>query len=126
MLTYREVPDTNVVEIEIDGAISTAEFDDLLVRLEAAIARHGHIRVLEIVRSLGGVPASRWWQDVKFGARHFKHISHAGIVADARWLEILTNIANPFFSADVRYFNGADIEKARAWLRESETAPPPG
>jgi hypothetical protein len=118
MLEYREIPDTNIVEFTIDGAISAAEFDDVIARFEASIARHGKIRVLEYVRSLGGVPPSKWWEDVKFGFKHMRDINRAAVVAQEKWIEVFANLVNPFLAAEVRYFKPAEIEKARAWLRE--------
>ena len=118
MLEYREIPDTNIVEFTIDGAISAAEFDDVIARFEASIARHGKIRVLEHVRSLGGVPPSKWCQDVKFGFKHMRDITRAAVVAETKWIEIFANLVNPFLAAEVRYFKSAEIDRARAWLRE--------
>jgi hypothetical protein len=109
-----------MLELTIDGGISGPEFDELIARLEAAIARHGKIRVLELVRSLGGIPPSKWWDDLKFGYRHMRDIERAAIVAEQRWLEIFANLVNPFFSADLKYFKPAEIEKARAWLSEHD------
>lgn len=118
MIALHEVPDTNVLELTIDGGVSGPEFDELIARLEAAITRHGKIRVLELVRSLGGIPPSKWWDDVKFGYQHMRDIERAAIVADPKWIEIFANLINPFFSAEVRYFKTADIDKARMWLSE--------
>jgi hypothetical protein len=118
MLEYREIPDTNIVEFTIDGAISAAEFDDVIARFEASIARHGKIRVLEHVRSLGGVPPSKWWQDVKFGFQHMRDITRAAVVAEEKWIEIFANLVNPFLAAEVRYFKTAQLAQARAWLSE--------
>ena len=121
MLEYREIPDTNIVEFTIDGAISAAEFDDVIARFEASIARHGKIRVLEHIRSLGGVGPSKWWEDVKFGFKHRRDIARAAVVAEAKWIEIFANLVNPFLDAEVRYFKTAEIDMARAWLRESSS-----
>jgi SpoIIAA-like len=122
MLEYREIPDTNIVEFVIDGAISAAEFDEVIGRFEASIARHAKIRVLEHVRSLGGIPPSKWWEDVKFGFKHMRDIDRAAVVGDQKWIEVFANLVNPFFSAEVRYFTSANIEQARVWLREPEDA----
>jgi hypothetical protein len=122
MIDFHEVPGTNMLELTIDGAISAPEFDALIARLEAAIARHGKIRVLELVRSLGGIPPSKWWDDLKFGYRHMRDIERAAIVADPKWIEIFANLINPFFSAEVRYFKTAEIDKARLWLLEPAKA----
>lgn len=118
MISIHEVPGTKIIELVIDGPVSAAEFDEIVARLEAAIATHGKIRVLELVKELGGVPPSKWWDDLKFGYRHMRDIQRAAIVAEQRWLEVFANLVNPFFSADLKYFKRAEIDKARAWLAE--------
>lgn len=35
-----------------------------------------------------------------------------------KWIEVFTKMASPFVSAEVRYFNEAEIDRAREWLRE--------
>lgn len=120
MISIQEVPGTNGLELVLDGPVSAQEFDEIVARLEAAIATHGKIRVLEVIKELGGVPLSKWWDDLKFGYRHMRDIERAAIVAEQRWLEMFANLVNPFFSADLRYFKPAEIDKARAWLAERE------
>lgn len=121
MITIQEVPGTNVIELVIDGPVGASEFDEIVARLEAAIATHGKICVLELIKELGGVPPSKWWDDLKFGYRHMRDIERAAIVAEQRWLEVFANLVNPFFSADLRYFKPAEIDQARAWLSEMDT-----
>jgi hypothetical protein len=121
MVDLREVPNTNILELVIDGAISAEEFDVILARFTEAIGRHGKIRVLEEVRSLGGIPPSKWWQDLKFGFQHMRDIERAAVVSDAKWIEIFANLLNPFFSAEIRYFKPDEVAAARAWLLESPT-----
>ncbi len=55
MLTAREIPDTNIFEISVDGSITRTEFDAAMARLERMIAQHGSIRLIEIIHGLGGI-----------------------------------------------------------------------
>jgi SpoIIAA-like len=118
MIEFREIPNTNIVEFTIDGKISKEEFDDIIARFEAAIQKHGTVRVLEEIRSFGGMPVLKFWDDIKFAFENMKHFSHAAVVADQKWIEVFTKMAKPFFSAEVRYFNESEIDQAREWLRK--------
>jgi hypothetical protein len=119
MIEFCEIPNSHIVEFTIDGKISKGEFDDLIARLKTAIEKHGTVRVLEHIRSFGGMPISKFWEDIKFGFRNMKNFSHAAVVADQKWIEIFTKMAKPFISGEVRYFNEAEMEQARKWLHEA-------
>jgi hypothetical protein len=116
------MPNNNIVEMTVDGGISAVEFDDIVGKIEAAIEKHGNVRLLKHIRSLGAVPVSKFWDDIKFGFENMKHFSHAAVVADQKWIEVFTKMAKPFISAEVRYFNEAEIDQARQWLRRDTTA----
>lgn len=73
MIEFREVANTNIVEFTIDGSISAEEFDDIIARFEAAIEKHGTVRVLEEIPSFGGMPVSRFWEDIRFAFENIKH-----------------------------------------------------
>jgi len=122
MVEYREIPNTNIVELTINGVVSAPEFDDITGKLEDAIHRHGTLRILEHVRSFGGMPVAKFWDDIKFGFRNMKHFSVAAVVGDQKWVALFTKLIRPFVSGEVRHFDEADIEQARDWLRASPAA----
>jgi hypothetical protein len=122
MIEYREDPGSDLVEIVVDGHVSKAEFDDVAARLEAAIARHGKLRVLEEVRSFGGIEPSAFWADLKFGLRHLNHFSRCAVVSDKRWIEILATGTGKLIACEVRHFPPDQIEAARDWLRGDAAA----
>ncbi|ODS03706.1 hypothetical protein AUC71_08180 [Methyloceanibacter marginalis] len=58
MLTYTEHDNAQAVEISLSGRVSTEEFDRVAQKLEAFIARHGRVRVLEEVKDFEGMDAA--------------------------------------------------------------------
>ena len=116
MITYYEVSETNIIEVTVDGKITAQDFDELVEKFEAAMERHGKVRVLEHVKSFGGMPLSKWWEDFKFGIKHWRDVERAAVVADKKWIELWTKVVKPFVKCEVRYFASAEIEEARQWL----------
>jgi hypothetical protein len=55
MLSYKEMDNLAAVEIEISDRVSAEEFDATAKKLETFIARHGRVRVLEIIYGLEGM-----------------------------------------------------------------------
>lgn len=118
MIEYREDAASNLVEIVVDGHVSKAEFDDIAARLEAAIARHGKLRVLEEVRSFGGMAPSAFWADLKFAMRHLGDFSRCAVISDQRWIELLATGAGKLIACEIRHFPPDQLAAARAWLNE--------
>jgi SpoIIAA-like len=121
MIEYHE-DHSDLVEIVVDGRVGKAEFDAVAARLEAAIARHGKLRVLEEVRSFGGIEPAAFWADLRFVLRHLNHFSRCAVVSDKRWIELLATGADKLIRCEVRHVPPAQVEAARAWLREEAGA----
>jgi hypothetical protein len=124
VLEYREDASSNLVKIVVDGRVSKAEFDEIATRLEAAIARHGKLRVLEEVRSFGGLDPAAFWADLKFGLRHLNHFSRCAVISDQRWIEVFAMGVDKLIACEIRHFPPEQIAAARAWLRADGGAPP--
>ncbi len=122
MLSYKEYDNAQAVEIVLEGRISTEEFEALAKRLEAFIARHGRIRVLEIVRDFEGMDASALWEDIKFSLRHLKDFSRCAIVANPNTRHLWSSLVAPFMSCDVEHFPPGEEDAARDWLMWPEGA----
>jgi hypothetical protein len=122
MLSYKEYDNAQAVEIVLEGRISTQEFEALAERLEAFIARHGRVRVLEIVRDFEGMDASALWEDIKFSLRHLKDFSRCAIVANPNTRHLWSSLVAPFMSCDVEHFPPGEEDAARDWLMWPEGA----
>lgn len=122
MLTFHCEGQTNIVEICVDGKITREDFDRVAALIESVIAVHGKVRLIEIVREFGSMEPAALWADLKFGPRHLKDFSHVAVVGHARWLSWLTSMAKPFMSAQVKYFDLQDLDKARAWIHNAQEA----
>ena len=122
MIDYRDDPETGIAEIIVDGPITRADFDDVSARLAALIERCGRVRILEDIRRIGRIEPSVIPADVSFSFRHMKDFSHCAIVGERKWLDWLARAIDPLVSCEIRYFDRADIEEARGWLRSEAEA----
>jgi SpoIIAA-like len=82
MLSYKEYDNALAIEIVIKGFVSKKEFDDTAKKLEAFIARHGKVNVLEVIEDFEGMDGAAFWQDFKFSLRHLNDFSRCAIVSD--------------------------------------------
>ena len=122
MLSYKEMDNLASVEIVISDHVTTEEFDATAKKLEAFIARHGRVRVLEIIKDFEGMDTKAFWHDLKFSLRHLKDFSRCAIVSDAKWFSLWSALAEPFIACEVAYFPPEDVDAARDWLLWPEGA----
>ncbi|HUU25647.1 MAG TPA: STAS/SEC14 domain-containing protein [Methyloceanibacter sp.] len=122
MLSYTEHDNAQAVEISLSGRVSTAEFDRVAEQLEAFIARHGQVRVLEQIKDFEGMDAAALWHDVKFSFRHLKDFSRIAVVANPDIHNLWSNLVSPFMQCEVEHFAPDQINEARDWLMWPEGA----
>lgn len=115
-LGYRNNSENNIVEITIEGKVTEADFDRLIEQVQADFKKHGKLRILEEVRSFNGIDPIALWKDLKFGLPHLNDITHVAIVTDTKWMRTLSTAIDNLISAEVKAFEGSQIEAAREWL----------
>lgn len=120
MITYRNDPNTNIVEISVEGKISEADFDQVVSQLKADLAKHGKLRILEEIDHFEGMDPIALWKDVRFGFAHVNDFTHAAVVADAKWMRTFSEAVDSVLSAKVKAFERSHLEDARAWLATAE------
>ena len=117
MLEHRIIPDTNIIEFFIDGDVTKDDMESALLACDLFIKEHDKIRILKRVDRIGSMDPGMVWENMKWGWRNISHITHVAAVADKKWAEIWTKMANPFVSAELRFFSTDELEKAQEWLR---------
>lgn len=119
MTGYEEDPETGIVELVVDGKVTKEDFERLSGRLEAFIEKQGKIKLLEDIRDFKGFDPSVIVKGIRFDIEHLKDISHAAVVTDVGWIGPFTRAAGSFVRTEVRVFRRAEIDDARAWLRDA-------
>ncbi|MBS0480189.1 MAG: STAS/SEC14 domain-containing protein, partial [Proteobacteria bacterium] len=64
MLDWTVDEAAGVIDLTVDGAIEREDYERLIPVLEAQIAKHGKLRVVETVRKIGPIDWSLWWRDL--------------------------------------------------------------
>ena len=120
MLAFHQIPDTNILEFELDGAFKRDDFDRLAVMADAIIEEHGAIKMIEVIKHIGKIQPSALWADLKWTPRHLKYMTHLAVVADQKWIGWIVGPMRAFIDAEVHSFHLDEIEDARRWIAESE------
>jgi hypothetical protein len=105
-----------IVTLTFMGKVDAADYELFVPQLEGLLKQEKPVRILVELREFQGWTAGALWEDTKFGARHFNDIDRLAVVGDRRWEQGLTAFIKPFISAEVRYFDSAEMDAARTWL----------
>lgn len=122
MVGLKHIPETNIVELVVDGEITEEEFDDIWTRLNGLIETYGTLRVLKRVESLGSppLPMSRWWDDISLGFQNLGKFTHVALVTDLGWATSLSRILNPILKPEIKCFSLSEEADALDWLKTAE------
>lgn len=116
MITYKNNPQNNIVEISIEGKITEADFNQIISQLKSDFKKHGKLRILEEIHNFGGIDPWTLWQDIQFSLTHLNDFTHAAVVTDDLWLRMFAEGIGLFLSAKVKVFEASQLETARGWL----------
>lgn len=122
-LGYHEDHEAHIIEIDVAGRVTRADFDAVAPKVEQFANDHGPIRLLEVVRHLDGFEPGLLWDGLKLDFRVVPHITHCAVVGDAAWLSPLTRAASVVMPMRLRSFPMAEMATARAWLQEADRTP---
>lgn len=116
MLSYHSVPNTNIVEFTVDGAITRDDLDAVMTEVNSKIADYGSVDVLEEIRDIGKMSPSVIWDDLRWATANMKHVGRAAVVCDKAWIGKIVGFMQPLTKTDLRHFDLDEIAAARQWL----------
>ena len=117
MITCSTDPADGVVELTVAGAIARPDYDAAVREMERAIDSYGKLRLIEVIREVGAIDSSIWWQDIKWAYAHLKDVARCAVVTDKGWIGPVTRAVGALLAAEIRVFPLAGLEEARAWVR---------
>jgi len=112
-----EQVDGRVLEVHITGKLAKQDYAEFVPKVEELIQRHGKINMLVRMKDFHGWDAAALWEDIKFDARHFRDIERLALVGEKAWQKGMGVFCKPFTTAEVRYYELDEEDRARAWVR---------
>ena len=111
--------DGNLIRIEVSGRLTQEDYDQLIPGWEAAIARHGKMRMIFVMHDFHGWDPHAAWDDFRFDLKHHEQVERIAMVGEKAWQHWMTTIGSWFVEANVRYFDASQESEAERWVRES-------
>lgn len=111
-----EMNDGKMAELQLSGQLAKEDYETFVPVIERWVKQHRKIQLLVEMRDFHGWTAGALWEDTKFATHHFSDIERLAVVGEKKWQHWMAEFCKPFTKAAVRYFDKAEIEKAREWL----------
>ena len=109
-----------ILIIRVMGKLQKEDYEAFIPQIEKLIEEHGKLRVLFDMHDFHGWSAGALWEDVKFDLKHFKDIERLAIVGESKWQHGMAVFCKPFTTAEIRYFDRSEFDKARKWIEEDD------
>lgn len=116
MITLKEHPDRNLVELHASGRLTHAEYRDLLPRLEPWLRTRPPVRCYVELHDFHGWEPAAFWDEVRFDLKHRRDLGRVAVVGETRWEEWGARLSRLFFPSEIRYFDHGRADEARAWV----------
>jgi hypothetical protein len=119
-----QLPSTaaKVLGFKMSGKLHDEDYKKFVPMIDAAIAKEGKVRLLAQFHDFHGWGLHALWDDIKFSTTHCTRIERIAMVGEKTWEKWMAKVCRPFTMAKIRYFDAGDIDKAWAWLQESDAA----
>jgi hypothetical protein len=113
----REQAGGKLLAVELSGKLAKQDYEQFVPEVERLIRQHGKLRLVVELKDFHGWELGALWEDIKFDLKHFRDIERLALVGETRWEKGMAAFCKPFTTAEIRYFDKADRDKAYAWIQ---------
>ncbi len=107
----------NIIGFTIEGKISEGEIEAIGNLMEKKLQTHEKIRMLAEVNQLEGYGSAKaFFEDMQYSLKYWNKIEKAALVADQKWIDSLTNLADMVTEGDFKHFPKAERNIALQWI----------
>jgi hypothetical protein len=108
-----------ILGFKMSGKLHDDDYKNFVPVIEAAVVKHGKIRLLAQFHDFHGWDLHALWDDIKFSTKHCFDIERIALVGEKAWEKWMSTVCKPFTMAKIKYFDASQVEAAWAWLGES-------
>ena len=106
----------NALHILATGTLTREDYDKWIPEIEDILRVRGKVNMLFEMKDFHGWKVGAAWQDLKFGAKHFRDIERIALLGDKKWQHLMAALCKPFTTAEVRDFTFDEEDEAHRWV----------
>lgn len=108
-----------ILGFKLSGKLHDEDYKTFVPAIDAAVAKHGKIRLLAQMHDFHGWDAHALWDDIKFSTTHCTEVERIALVGEKSWEKWMAGVCKPFTMAKIKYFDAGEIDQAWKWLEEA-------
>lgn len=118
-----DIPDSNIVGIELSGTLTEDDYEAIVPHLEHTMEAHTTSRAFFFLDDVEGWEPEEKWEDLAFDIRHVRTVDKVTVVGDDLWEPWTDKVELLFPSSQIRTFEADAREDAWDWLRGDMDVP---
>jgi len=119
MIEQLTIDSPKVLGFKLSGKLHDEDCKTFAPLVDDAVAKQGKVRLLAQFHDFHGWDMHALWDDIKFSTTHCTKIERIALVGDKTWEKWMAKVCKPFTMAKIRYFDAAQTEAAKEWLKEA-------
>ena len=109
----------HILGFKMSGKLHDEDYKKFTPVVDAAVAKHGKVRLLAVFHDFHGWDLHALWDDIKFSTAHCTKIDRIALVGEKTWEKWMAKVCKPFTMAKIRYFDAKEADAAWSWLQEA-------
>ena len=107
----------NYIATRVTGKISKTDYQKILPIINEQLQTNEKIRWYFEMEDFEGWDMKGLYEEVNFDIKHSRDLEKIAMVGEKKWTEWLSDLMKPFTSAEVKHFEPAQKEEAKAWIK---------
>lgn len=117
MIQFIDLKKDNLLATIINGKLKENEVALLHKKIHQILEFNDKVSWYFEMSDFDGWSAKGFWEDLKMDTNHASDYEKIAMVGDEKWQDWMTQLMKPFTSADIKFFEFKDKEKAKTWIQ---------
>ena len=108
----------NVIGLKASGKVTDQDYKEVIIpKLDSVLSEFDSGKFLYYLSDeFEGFELGAMWDDLKYGTGHNDKFDKIALVGGPKWMEWTTQVCGHFIKAEMKTFEGDQLDEAWQWL----------
>ena len=118
MFKVLDITKGDLIAIKVDGKLKKSDYDKIIPIMDKTVNDFGKIKLYIQLDNVDGIEPKAFREDVMAYLKYFNHMKKIAVVGKTKWEKMWSELAGPFVSGEIKYYEFPEIETAREWIQQ--------